>query len=65
MGDKAGLQQTPGNQALILKACGDLDGAMVLHKEEKHISRELGDKTGLGRSLGAKNSEIAHPDYCR
>ena len=52
LGDKAGLQRTLGNQALILQNRGDLDGAMALHKEEERICRELGDKDGLQRTLG-------------
>lgn len=41
----------PGNQALILKARGDLDGAMALHKEEERICRQLGNVGGLAISL--------------
>ena len=33
IGDKDGLQASLGNQALILKARGDLDGAMALHRQ--------------------------------
>jgi tetratricopeptide (TPR) repeat protein len=51
-GDRASLQGALGNQALILKARGDLDGAMALHKEEERICRELGNKDGLQFSLG-------------
>ena len=36
-----------GNQALILYARGDLDGAMALHKEQERICRELGNMDGL------------------
>ena len=52
LGNKDGLQASLGNQALILKARGDLDGAMALHKEEERICRELGNKDGLQASLG-------------
>jgi tetratricopeptide (TPR) repeat protein len=48
----ADLQISLGNQALILKARGDLDGAMALHKEEERICRQLGDSANLQRSLG-------------
>ena len=51
LGNKAGLQASLGNQALILKARGDLEGAMALHKEQERICRELGDKAGLAISL--------------
>jgi tetratricopeptide (TPR) repeat protein len=51
-GDRARLQAALGGQALILKARGDLAGAMALHKEEERICRELGDKDGLSISLG-------------
>ena len=37
---------------MILKATGDLDGAMRLHKEEEAICRRLNDPAGLSRSLG-------------
>jgi tetratricopeptide (TPR) repeat protein len=50
-GDRANLQAALGNQALILYARGDLDGAMVLHKEEERLCRELGNKDGLQRTL--------------
>ena len=50
--DKVNLQVALGNQALILKARGDMDGAMALHKEEERICRELGNKDGLQRTLG-------------
>ena len=50
-GDRVNLQASLGNQALILAARGDLDGAMALHKEKERICRELGDKAGLQLSL--------------
>ena len=51
-GDRAHLEGALGNQALILKARGDLDGATALHKEEERFCRELGNKQGLQASLG-------------
>ena len=36
---------------MILKATGDLDGAMRLHKEEEAICRQLNDPDGLAISL--------------
>jgi hypothetical protein len=41
-----------GNQAVILRATGDLDGAMRLLKEQEAICRRLNDPAGLSRSLG-------------
>jgi tetratricopeptide (TPR) repeat protein len=52
LGNKDGLSNSLAGQALILKARGDLDGAMALHKEEERICRELGNKAGLQASLG-------------
>jgi hypothetical protein len=51
LGDLANLQRSLGNQALILQARGDLDGAMALHKEKEWICRQLGDPANLARSL--------------
>jgi tetratricopeptide (TPR) repeat protein len=51
-GDKTNLGASLGGQALILKARGDLDGAMALHREEERICRELGNRDGLQRTLG-------------
>jgi hypothetical protein len=51
IGDLVNLPGSLGNQALILKEKGDLDGAMKLHKEEEHLCRELGNKDGLAISL--------------
>ncbi|MBT6153667.1 MAG: DUF4062 domain-containing protein, partial [Planctomycetaceae bacterium] len=51
-GDRDNLSVCLGNQAVILKARGDLDGAMTLHKQEEQICRELGNKHGLSSSLG-------------
>jgi hypothetical protein len=41
-----------GNQALILRATGDLDGAMRLLEQQAAISRRLNDAAGLQASLG-------------
>jgi tetratricopeptide (TPR) repeat protein/Cdc6-like AAA superfamily ATPase len=60
LGDPAGLQASLGNQALILKAKGDLDGAMALHKEKERLCRQLGDPAGLQASLG--NQALIHQD---
>ena len=40
-----------GNQALILKARGQLDQAMALHKEQERICRQLGNLDSLQISL--------------
>ena len=50
-GDQGNLAGALGNQALILRARGDLDGAMALHQEQERLCRELGSKDGLARSL--------------
>ena len=47
LGNLDGLQTSLGNQALILQARGDLDGAMALHKEEERICRQFGNLDGL------------------
>ena len=46
-GDDARLQGSLGNQAVILRATGNLDGAMALHKEQESICRRLNDPAGL------------------
>jgi len=51
-GDPRNLHASLGNEAVILRARGDLDAAMALHKEEEMICRELGDRDGLRVSLG-------------
>jgi hypothetical protein len=48
----AALQAWLGNQALILKAWGQLDEALALHKKQEAICLELGNKDGLGISYG-------------
>jgi len=45
------LATSLGNQALILKDRGDLDGAMQLLKEQERICRELGKKHLMQISL--------------
>jgi hypothetical protein len=50
--DPVGLATSLGNQAMIRKATGDLDGALRLHREEEAICRRLNDPAGLQRSLG-------------
>jgi Flp pilus assembly protein TadD len=49
--DPRDQQISLGNQAVILYARGDLDGAMALLKEEERICRQLGDPANLARSL--------------
>ena len=41
-----------GNQALILRARGEIDEAMRLYEEQEQICRDLGKKNGLLVSLG-------------
>jgi hypothetical protein len=53
------FQFSLGNQALILRAAGDLDGAMRLHKEKEAICRRLNDPTGLAISLVNQGSLLA------
>jgi hypothetical protein len=48
-----------GNQALILKAIGDLDGALRLLKEQETICRRLDDPNGLAFSLVNQASLLA------
>jgi tetratricopeptide (TPR) repeat protein len=52
LGNKNGLSESLGIQALIFEARGDLDGAMALQKESERLCRELGNKDGLQASLG-------------
>jgi hypothetical protein len=59
LNDPAGLQACLGNRALILKARGDLDGAMRLHKEEEALCRRLNDPNGLAISLANQASVLA------
>lgn len=51
-GEWDNLSASLGNQGLILKARGDLDGAMALHQEAERLCRELGKKRELAFSLG-------------
>lgn len=41
-----------GGKAVLLKARGDLDGAMASHQEEERLCRELGNNDGLQACLG-------------
>ena len=50
--DRAGLQRSYGNQALILQDWGRLDEAMKLHQREENICEDLGDRAGLQASYG-------------
>ena len=59
LGDRAGLAATLGNEALILRARGDLDGAMALRKVEERTFRELGDPARLATSL-ANQASLLH-----
>ena len=52
LGDRAGLQASLGNQAVILQAWGRLEEALGLLKQGEAICRELGDRAGLSASLG-------------
>ncbi|MBM3786518.1 MAG: hypothetical protein FJW30_19340 [Acidobacteria bacterium] len=52
LGNRAGLAVSWGNQALIMRAWGKLDGAMELHKKEEALCEQLGDRAGLQRSWG-------------
>jgi len=51
-GDQTNLSDCLGNQALILKNRGDLDGAMARYEEQEGICRELGNNDGLQACLG-------------
>ena len=44
---KDSLQQSYGNQTLILKAWGRLDEAMALHKKQEALCLELGLRSSL------------------
>jgi tetratricopeptide (TPR) repeat protein len=69
LGNQDGLQRSYGNQALVLKAWGQLEEAMALHKKEEAICLELGTKEGLAycywnwglleRALGNSEGEQA------
>jgi tetratricopeptide (TPR) repeat protein len=45
---KDSLQRSYGNQALILKAWGQLEQAMALHKKQEALCIELGLRSSLG-----------------
>jgi hypothetical protein len=66
LGDRAGLQASYGNQALILKDWGRLEDAMALRKKEEAIGLELSDRAGLGAcrnetdSLGEPRRRAEH-----
>ncbi|MGB5618518.1 MAG: TIR domain-containing protein, partial [Desulfobacterales bacterium] len=49
---KDNLQRIYGNQALILKAWGQLEEAMALLKKQEALCIELGNKDGLQRTYG-------------
>src|SRR5206468_2967756 len=51
LGNINGLAISLGNQAVILKARGDLNGAMALLTEQERICRQLGNINGLAISL--------------
>ena len=59
-GDHASLEHALGNQATILYARGDLDGAMRLHKEQERICRELGKVEGMAISLANQASLLSN-----
>jgi hypothetical protein len=50
--DKDWAQAWCGNQALILKAWGQLEEALALHKKEEALCLELGNKNSLQVSYG-------------
>ena len=55
LGNKDGLQMSLGDQALILQARGDLDGAMALHKEAGATlprARQQGGAASVARQPG-------------
>ena len=52
VGDTGNLARARGNQALILYARGDLDGALTLWTEQEHHCRQLGDLAGVSMSFG-------------
>jgi tetratricopeptide (TPR) repeat protein len=52
LGDRAGLQVSYGNQAVILQGWGRLEDAMALLKKQEAICLELGDRSALQASYG-------------
>jgi tetratricopeptide (TPR) repeat protein len=53
-GDQENLADALYNQAMIIHAHGDLDGAMALYQEQERLCRELGLQDGLARSLAGQ-----------
>jgi tetratricopeptide (TPR) repeat protein len=53
-----GLQITLGNQARVLEAQGDLDGALALLQEQERICRQLGNQLGLQIALTNQGSVL-------
>jgi len=51
-GKSEDLQNALDNEALTLRICGDLDGAMAMLKEGERVCRDTGNNNGLQRSLG-------------
>lgn len=51
-GDLDNLQDSLGNQALVLHGLGDLDAAMTLYRQKETICRDLKNYNGLQSSLG-------------
>lgn len=50
--DPADLQRALGDQALVQKDSGNLDGATTLFKGQERVCRERGDWVGLARCIG-------------
>jgi hypothetical protein len=59
LGDRDSLSISLVNQANILCARGDFDGAMALHKESERICREMGNVHGLAISLANQANLLA------
>ena len=60
-GTKQNLQAALGNQALILKARGDLDGAMGLLKEQSASPLGWGTRTGCNFHLATRRLILYSP----
>jgi tetratricopeptide (TPR) repeat protein len=54
LGNKDGLSQSYGGQALILYAWGRLEEALELYKKQEALSLEIGNKDGLSQSYGGQ-----------